>query len=417
MVGQLGERATASVSITTNVTWLVNSASGAVGTAILVLISRAAGAGDARQVKKLSQQALFLALVSGVMIEIISILLCPYIPVWMGAEPAIQEQASRYFFIISVPLVFRYVSTILGAALRAVQDTKTPMLISLAANGLNIVLNYFLIYPAGLGVDGAAVASAVSYTLSGILMFVSCRRNGQLTWRLRDFSVDGGLLRECASVGIPVLGTSMVSCFGYVVFAGLVSGMGTTVFAAHSIAVTAETIFYVPGYGLRSAASTLIGNARGEGNMKKLKTIGVLSVLLTVAIMCASGVILFFGARLLMSLFTPSLPVVDLGAQMLRLVALSEPFFGLMVVLEGIFYGLGRTRYSFLVEMAGMWCVRILFTFLCVKCWGMGLREVWYCMIADNVCKAVLFAAPFVTKKSRVRRWLDRDRALTGCDK
>ena len=333
--------------------------------------------------------------------------LCPYIPVWMGAEPAIQEQASRYFFIISVPLVFRYISTILGAALRAVQNTKTPMLISLAANGLNIILNYLLIYKAELGVDGAAVASAFSYVLSGVLMFLSCRRNSQLRWEFREFSLDAGLLKECASIGTPVLGTSMVSCFGYVVFAGLVSGMGTTVFAAHSIAVTAETIFYVPGYGLRSAASTLIGNARGEGSMKKLKTIGILSVLLTVTIMCVSGIVLFLGAHLLMGLFTPSQPVVELGAEMLRLVALSEPFFGLMVVLEGVFYGLGRTRYAFAVEIIGMWGVRILFTFLCVEYWGFGLRAVWYCMIADNVCKAVLFSVPFLTRKSRVRKWLD----------
>ena len=126
--------------------------------------------------------------------------------------------------------------------------------------------------------------------------------------------------------------------------------------------------------------------------------------------MCVSGLVLFSGAGFLMSLFTPSRPVVVLGAQMLRLVALSEPFFGLMVVLEGIFYGLGRTRYSFIVETVGMWGVRILFTFLCVRFWGLGLRAVWYCMIADNVCKAVLFAVPFLTKRSRVRRWLSQSR-------
>ena len=85
---------------------------------------------------------------------------------------------------------------------------------------------------------------------------------------------------------------------------------------------------------------------------------------------------------------------------MLRLVALSEPFFGLMVVLEGIFYGLGRTRYAFVVETVGMWCVRILFTFLCVRVWGLGLRAVWYCMIADNVCKAILLLIPFLRKSA-----------------
>lgn len=403
MVGQLGEQATASVSITTNVTWLVNSVPGAIGTAMQVMISRASGAGDRKQVEKLSQQALFLAVVSGVILGALSIGLSPLIPVWMGAEAGIQEDASRYFFIISLPMVFRSASTILGASLRAVQNTKTPMLISAAANGTNVVLNYLLIYTAGLGVAGAAIASAISYTISGILMFAACRRSPLLRWSWKDFSLEGRLLGECGKVGIPVLGTSMVSCLGYVVFASLVSGMGTTIFAAHSIAVTAETIFYVPGYGLRSAASTLIGTARGEGNWKKLREVGKLSVVITVALMCVSGLILYFGAYLLMRIFSPSPAVVELGGQMLRIVALSEPFFGLMVVLEGIFYGLGRTRYAFLVETVGMWGVRILFTFLCVRYWHLGLQAVWYCMIADNICKALLFAIPFLKNWKKLR--------------
>lgn len=400
MVGQLGEQATASVSITTTVTWLFNSIPGAIGTAVLILISKAAGAGDREQVKKLSQQALFLSVIFGVLLGAVSVGISPFVPAWMGAEPAIQQQASQYYLIVSLPMVFRCASTILGAALRAIQDTRTPMLISVAANGLNIILNSLLIYAAGLGVAGAAIASAVSYTLSGILMFVFFRKKAQFSWKWKSFSVDKGLLKECFTVGAPVLGTSLVSCFGYVVFASLVSGMGTTVFAAHSIAVTAETIFYVPGYGLRTATSALIGNARGERDLRKLKTVAWLSVLLTLALMCISGLALFLGANPLMGLFSPVEEVVQLGGEMLQLVALSEPFFGLMVVLEGVFYGLGRTRYAFLVETIGMWGVRILFTFLCVQAWGLGLREVWYCMIADNVCKAILLLAPFLRKSA-----------------
>lgn len=403
MVGQLGEQATAAVSTTTTVTWLINSVPSAIGTAMLVLISRAAGAGEREKVKKLAEQALFLAAVSGAVLTVLSVSLSSYIPVWMGAEKAVQPNASRYFLIVSLPLVFRCVSSVMGSALRGVQNTKTPMLISVAENGLNIVLNYFLIYTFGLGVAGAAIASAVAYTLSGILMLAACRKSAVLRWQWRTFSVEPKLLRACAKLGLPVLGSSMVSCLGYVVFASLVSGMGTTVFAAHSIAVTAETIFYVPGYGLRSAASTLIGNARGEGNTPKLKSVAKLSVLLTVAIMCVSGMLLFFGAHALMRLFSPSDAVVDLGAQMLRLVALSEPFYGLMIVLEGVFYGLGRTKYAFFVEAFGMWAVRILFTAICVNVWGLGLRAVWCCMIADNVCKAILFAVPFIKKRSRER--------------
>jgi len=403
MVGQLGEQATAAVSITTTVTWLINSVGGAVGTAMLALISQAVGSGDRRLCAKLSQQALFLTVCCGVLCGGASIALSSRIPLWMGAEAAIRPQASLYFFIISLPMVFRSSTSILGAAVRATQNTRTPMLISMGANLLNVGLNYLLIYPCGLGVTGAAIASAASYTLSGVLMFAAYRRSALLSYRFREFSLSAPLLRRCAKVGVPVLGTSMASCLGYVVFAGLVSDMGTTVFAAHSIAVTAETIFYVPGYGLRTATSALVGAALGERDGGKLSALCRLSVALTVGMMCLSGVILYFTAKPLMSLFTPVERVAGLGAGMLRLVALSEPFFGLMIVLEGIFYGLGRTRYAFISETASMWGVRILFTFFCVKVWGLPLSAVWCCMIADNVCKALLFAAPFSS-----RRWREK---------
>ena len=401
MVGRLGEQATAAVSITTTINWLVGSIGGAIGTAILAMISRAVGSGDRELVRSLSKQALFLATGCGIVLGSTCIFLSPFIPVWMGAEETIQAEASAYFFIISLPMILRVYTTILGASIRATQDTRTPMMISMTANGLNMVLNYILIYSLNLGVRGAAIASALSYSVSGFLMFCAYRKNERLNWRWREFSIDFPLLKECAKIGVPVLGTSMTSCLGYVVFAGLVSGMGTTIFAAHSIAVTAETIFYIPGYGLRTATSALVGTALGEKNQIKLKDTGNLSVIMTVFLMCFSGLILYLVAYPLMCLFTPSETVAKLGASMLRLVALSEPFFGLMIVLEGIFYGLGRTKYAFMVETFSMWGIRILFTFLCVKVWNLDLRAVWYCMIGDNVCKALLFVLPVMTDKQR----------------
>lgn len=394
MVGRLGEQATAAVSVTTTVTWLVNSISFAASVAVLAMISKAVGSGDERLMKKISQQALLLTTVFGIVTGGLSILLAPYIPVWMGAEEAVRRPASIYFTIVSLPMLFRSAAIILGAAIRGTKDTRTPMFISFGGNLLNMVLNYLLIYTAGLGVTGAAIASAISYTLSGILIFAAYRRKKLLYWKWSDFRIEKGLLGECADIGVPVLLTNLTSCLGYVVFAGLVSGMGTTIFAAHSIAVTAETIFYIPGYGLRTATSALVGISLGENNREKLGTVSRLSIFLTVGMMFASGVVLYFVSYPLMCLFTPVQEVASLGASMLRLVAFSEPFFGLMVVLEGIFYGMGRTRYAFFVEAGSMWGIRILFTFLCVKVWQLDLRAVWYCMIADNVCKALLLAVP-----------------------
>lgn len=403
MVGKLGEQATASVSVTTTVTWLVNSVSSALGVAVLSMISKAVGSRDSSLIQRIAKQVVLVVAVCGIVMTAISVALSPWIPIWMGAEKKIQGEASRYFCIISLPVLFRAASTIFGAAIRAIQDTKTPMYISMGCNLTNVLLNAVFIYGLHLGVTGAAISSAISYTMSGVLMFLAFRRKDALRFLWKDFSVEGKILKEGISLSLPVLGTSLVSCLGYVFFAGMVSGMGTSIFAAHSIAVTAETIFYIPGYGLRTATSTLVGASLGEKNQQKFECISQISVILTVAMMCVSGLVLYATSLPLMHLFTNSENVAVLGAAMLRMVAFSEPFFGLMVVVEGIFYGLGKTRYAFFVESFSMWGIRIFATFICVKLCHLDLRAVWLCMIADNVCKALLFTLPVITRKGRSR--------------
>ena len=323
MVGRLGENATASVSVTTTVTWLISSVPAALSIAALSLIAQAVGSGDRDKIKRVASQILMLAAVCGLVLGGVSMALSPYIPIWMGADVSIQSQASTYFFIISMPMVFRSCSSILGASIRATKDAKTPMIINLCANFLNVGLNYVLIYTLALGVNGAAIASAISYMLAGICMFVTFRRREFLRFAWKECKWDRPVVEECMRISIPVLGTNVASCFGYVVFASLVTGMGNTIFAAHSIAVTAETIFYIPGYGLGMATSTLVGIALGEGNRQKFERICRLSIVLTMGMMVLSGVILYFAAYPLMGLFTPSKQAAQIGSEMLKLVACS----------------------------------------------------------------------------------------------
>lgn len=399
MVGRLGEEATAAVSTTTTINWLIHSVPAAIAVAILAIAAKAMGAGDTEKLKRVSGQAILLAFASGAILEIVAILLSPFIPKWMGAAEEIQPEATLYFAILSTSLVLRTSSRIFAASIRATKDTKTPMRISLAENVLNVVLNWTFIYGLSMGVMGAAIASAISYACGGLLMFAAFRKNKNLYCELKYIKPDSEILSEVVKIGLPALGTTFVSCLGYVVFAGMVSGMGTTVFAAHSIAVAAEEIVYIPGYGLRMATSTLVGNAYGEKDISKLKITEEISIIITVLIMVFNGILLFVFASPLMSVFTHSERVIMLGADMLRMVAFSEPFFGLMIVLEGIEYGLGRTRTVFYIEAFSMWCIRILSTFICVKILKLSLYAVWGCMIADNVFKAVLLLFALIKKR------------------
>lgn len=389
MVGHLGEKATAAVSTTTTIGWLIHSIPGAIAVAMLALASKANGAGDEEKLKKLTGQSMIYAFAIGIVLELIALFLAPYIPIWMGVEDDIVKPAGMYFTITSITLVFRTSARVFASMIRAIKDTKSPMIISVAENILNVVLNYIFIYRLDLGVKGAAVASCISFGIGGIAMLVLMLSKSKLRPAISNIKIDLSILREVFTIGFPVLGATVISCLGYIVFAGMVSGMGTTVFAAHSIAVAAEEIVYIPGYGLRATTSTLIGNAIGEGDYQKLKATERVAIAAILLLMVVNGVLLFLFAYPFMKVFTPSTQVALLGSRMLKLVSFSEPFFGLMIVLEGIAYGMGKTKSVFACESGSMWAVRILGTFICVKILGLDLTAVWICMIADNICKAV----------------------------
>ncbi|MCR5443142.1 MAG: MATE family efflux transporter [Sphaerochaetaceae bacterium] len=394
MVGRLGAAATASVSLTTSVNWLIGSSFSAIGVAVVAIVSAAYGAGDSDKIKRVSSQIIIYVAAVGLVIGALAVGLSPVIPVWMQADVSIQRQASVYFGIISIPLVFRASTVICACALRAVKDTRTPFVINLLANILNVILNYLLIYTAGLGVTGAAIATAVSSALAGMAMFIVMMRSQVLRCEIRPLRFDRDIFRETVRIGLPALATSTASCLGHIVFASLVSSMGTTVFAAHSIALSAETLFYLPGYGLRSATSTLIGISVGEDDHDKFKVIERQSVILTVVMMAVTGLLLFLFAEPMMRIFTPDEEVIRQGSSVLRLIAVSEPLFGLMIVSEGIYYGLGQTKITFIVATTGSWGIRILSTVICVHVLHTTLFEVWICMFADNAFRALAMAIP-----------------------
>lgn len=390
MVGQLGEKATAAVSTTTTIGWLIHSVPSAIAVAMLAVASKANGAGNDKKLKKLAGQSIFYAFFVGIILEILALLLSPYIPIWMGVEEDIIKPASLYFSITSITLVFRTSARVFAAMIRSIKDTKSPMYVSVAENILNVVLNFLFIYQLNLGVVGAAIASCISFGIGGIAMLLLMLSKKKLRPTLLDLKPDRSILTEVFTIGLPALGTTVISCLGYIVFASMVSGMGTTIFAAHSIAITAEQIVYIPGYGLRAATSTLVGNALGEGDVPKRKTTERVSILITMLIMLVNGMGLFLLAYPFMKVFTNSTEVAVIGSEMLKLVSFSEPFFGLMIVMEGISYGMGRTKHVFACESVSMWGVRILCTFVCVKVLGLGLTAVWLCMIADNIVKSLL---------------------------
>ena len=406
MVGSLGTQATAAVGSTTTVAWLVGSSIGAFGVGFLAYISQAFGAGEEERARRAAAQSVLAVLVIGLFFTAVILSLSPLVPVWMQVDSRIQGLAARYFFILYLPMLPRTASAIFGTVLRAAGDTRTPMRVGLAVNLINVVLNFLLIYPsrelslpglrfpmwgAGLGVVGAAIASAAAFTVGGIAITLALYRHAVISPRGHSLRPDGKVLRPCLRVAFPNMLQRFGTSLGYVAFAAMINSLGELSTAAHTIANTVESAFYIPGYGMQAAAATLTGNSLGAGDERRRRGLARLIILIEVGLMLLSGGLLFAFAPPMVGIFTKDPAVIALGSTVLRMVACSEPFYGVSIVIEGMLQGAGKTRAPFVFNILGMWGVRILGTWICTQRLGMGLVSAWGCMIGHNLLLFTLF--------------------------
>ncbi len=414
MVGSLGTQATAAVGSTSTVSWLIGSTVSAIGVGFLAIISQSLGAGDSRTARKAAAQAVMMTGIVGLFMTAVTTLLSSRIPVWMQVDPGIRDASARYFLIIYSTMLFRAASVILGTVLRSAGDTKTPMRVGIAVNLLNVALNYWMIYPTrevsvggwrvtlwglGWGIEGAALASALAFAFGGVAITAALFRHKEISPRRQSFRPDRGILRRCFRVALPNMVQRFMTSLGYVVFAAMINSLGDVSTAAHTVANTVESAFYIPGWGMQTAAATLSGNAYGAGDGERFRRLGRSLVALEVMLMILSGGLLFLLAERLVCLFSGDPRVIQLGTTVLRMVALSEPFYGIPIVVEGIMQGAGQTRLPLMFNVACMWGVRITGTFVCTQVLGLGLVSAWGCMIAHNLTLFLLFGSCFLFRK------------------
>ena len=414
MVGRLGTEATAAVGATVTVNWMIGSTIHALGIGFLAFISQALGAGREKDARRAAGQSVLAVLSVGLFFTALTVALSRQ-P--LPASVTLRPTASRYFMILYAPMLFRTASILFGTVLRAAGDTKTPMRVGLLMNAVNVILNFFLIYPtrgvtlgnatfsvpgAGLGVTGAALASAASIVTGGVLMTAALLKNPAVSPKGQRIRPDKTVLAPCLKIAMPNAMQRFATSLGYVLFATLVNSLGTLATAAHTVANTVESAFYVPGYGMQTAAATLAGNAWGAKDLKKLSELPRMLLALEISLMLLSGGLLFVFAPQLLSLFSKDPDVIALGSVVLRMVAVSEPFYGVSIIVEGMLQGLGKTGVPFIVNVIGMWGVRILLTFLLTRFFGGTLVTAWACMIGHNMLLFGVFSAYF---GGLLRRW------------
>lgn len=414
MVGHIGAEATASIGIVSSSTWLLHGVLVGLYTALSIQIAQYLGADRQDDARSVLRQAMLFNVILGVGAALFGLGISPFLPGWLGADPSLRANATAYFAIWSAALPFTMAMGLYLSILRAAGNALTASLISVLVCVLDAIFNFFLINPtrtlwgitvwgAGLGVPGAALGTALATVVGGLLaLAILLLREGPLCIRKpAPWRITRSCLRNLLWVGVPLAGERAAISLAQVVLVRIVAGLGTVAIAANSLAVNAEGLCYMAGYGIQSAAVTLIGQAVGANRKDMAKRFAWLCTGLGMGVMALSGVGLWILAPTLMSLFTTDAAVIALGAQVLRIEAWAEPMFGASIVASGAMQGAGDSTSCFVLNIFSMWCIRLTLAFLLAP--RLGLMGVWGAMCCELSIRGLLFLIRLARGK-----WLEK---------
>ncbi len=402
MVGSLGADASASIGLIASTTWLMGGIGNAVGTGFSVQIAQYVGAGNEKKARDIFRQGIVSVLCMGALIGLVGVLIHAGLPVWLGGDADIVGHSADYFLVFSLTMPVMTLLNLVSGALQCTGNMTAPSLLLVMTCILDVVFNSFTIFPehsvagltlpgAGLGVAGAALGTtlAESTALVAGIVYIQWRSRILRHHRGEPLRMQAHDLGVAAKIALPIAFESSVLCAAQITCTTIVAPLGTLAIAANSLAVTAESLCYMPGYGIGSAATTLIGQSIGAGRQDLVRRLGWLTTIFGALLMAGSGALMFAFAPQMIGILTPDQKVRALGASVLRIEAFAEPMFGASIVAGGVFRGAGDTLVPSCMSLLSMWAVRIpLAAFLAPR---IGLRGVWTAMCIELCFRGVIF--------------------------
>lgn len=406
MVGHLGANESASIGLVSSSTWLFGGICMAVSIGFTVQIAHSIGAGEEKKARSIVRQGLLTAIVISLVLVVIGVLIHSRLPVWLGAEEEIRRDASRYFLIFSLMIPAVQINSMASGMLQCSGNMKIPSILQIVMCGLNVCFNFLLIFPsrsvtiagmecsvwgAGLGVAGAALGTAMAESVTALLLlyFLLVRSQKLRLRRGERLKFSKEIWKTALRIGIPVAFEQGVTCGAYIMFTRIVSPLGTIAIAANSFAITTEGVCYMPGYGIGSAATTLIGQSIGARRRDLTRKLGWMTTGLGMLVMAGMGCVMFVFAPWMIGLLTPDADIRELGAMVLRIEAFAEPMYAASIVASGVFRGAGDTIVPSSINFISMWCVRLPLALGLSH--TMGLRGVWIAMCIELCIRGALF--------------------------
>lgn len=392
MVGHLGAEASASIGLIESTTWLVGSLLSAAATGFSVQVAHFIGANDFVKARQVFRHALICGLAFSVFLSLIGVGIHSHLPYWLGGGADIASASSGYFLIYSLVLPFVYLYHTSEMMLKSAGNMHTPSVMAVLVCICDVIFNYIFIYICKLGVVGAAMGTALAYICISLPnLYLSACKNRMLNLRqdyVRFHWVKEYVQRAC-KISIPIAIQNILMSGAQIVSTMIVAPLGNIAIAAHSFAITAESLCYMPGYGIGDAATTLVGQTHGAGRIDLCKNFAYMTVGLGMLVMALMGVIMYVFAPEMIGVLSPVEVIRQLGTTCLRIEAFAEPFFAASIVTYCVCVGAGDTFKPAAINLGTMWLVRLTLAYGLSKSYG--LEGVWIAMATELTFRGVLF--------------------------
>lgn len=409
MVGQLGADDSASIGLMASSLWLFWGICSASTAGFSVQVAHRIGATDYKGARMVLRQAIVSCLAVGLTVALVGACIAFSLPGWLGGAEQVRHNASVYFlvFVLALPvLIFNYLGC---GVLRASGNMKVPGGLNVMMCVLDVIFNFLLIFPsreaeifgmgftmpgAGLGVLGAALGtvSAELVTSSLVMWYLCCRQEGLRilhTGEHGSFRPSGGIIRNAVKVSAPVALEHAVISGAQIVITLIVAPLGVVAIAANAFAVTAESLCYMPGFGIGDAATTLVGQSYGARRLDLARRLGYVTVGMGMAVMTIMGAILYVTAPYVMGMLSPVKEICDLGTEVLRIEAWAEPMYAASIVAYGVMVGVGDTVIPAGMNFVSIWLVRLPIAAILAR--SIGLRGVWLAMCIELTFRGLIF--------------------------
>ena len=388
MVGALGANASAAIGLVATSTYLMNGVCYAVSAGFSVQVAHHIGAGEGEQARNVERHGLLAAFVIAGLLCLTGLLICGALPVWLGGAETIRKDAAAYFLTFSLMLPFTQLNSLSSSFLQCSGDMLTPSILNAVMCGLDVLFNALLI--PRYGVLGAGMGTALACAAASLVMAWRCYFcNAQLRLnRPEKGAFRSVILKKAWKIGFPVALQEVAMSSAMVAATRIIAPLGTAAIAANAFAVTAESLCYMPGYGIGSAATTLVGRRAGAGQVEQAKRCGYICTAMGALLMGATGLLMMLLCPLVFRMLTPDESVRALAAQVLRIGLLAEPLFGVSIVAAGVLRGVGDTFVPSVMNLASIWIVRIGLALVLVG--PFGLHGMWAAMAAELCVRGLL---------------------------